>query len=152
MDNGRQQRGLEIAARFRVRRIIGGWLVPSQSGPGKYTVVMGQTPTCTCPDFETRGVEIHGRDAADSPQLPALVQATAETFAIGEVSADKGYSGRRNADVIANVGTDAAMINETLAKILRLNLVALIHEMHDLGIDPSFWAGPTGAQHILASA
>jgi transposase len=50
----RRQRGLEIAARFRVRRIIGGWKVPSQSGSGKYTVVMGETPTCTCPDYETR--------------------------------------------------------------------------------------------------
>ena len=415
--NGRQQRGLEIAARFRVRRTIGGWLVPSQSGSGRYTVVMGEAPTCTCLDFETRGVkckhvfaveyviererapdgsttvtetlrvtetvrrtypqnwpaynaaqtgekdqfmvllrdlcrglseppregkrgrprlpvadavfsatfkvystfsarrfmcdlrlahargfigsapchnavlnvlenpaiapvlrslitessrplrtvesdfavdstgfstsrfdswaehkygdkrqrghawvkahvmcgvktnvvtavEIHGRDAADSPQLPALLEATAGTFAIADVCADKGYSGRHNADVIADAGgtpyiaykktttaalpigvwekmfglflynreawlthyhkrsnvestfsmikrkfgdslrsrTDTAMVNETLAKILCHNLVVLIHEMHGLGINPSFWAGSAGAQEIPASA
>ena len=414
----RQQRGLEIATQFRVRRTIGGWVVPSQSGAGKYAVIMSETPTCTCLDFETRGVkckhvfaaeyvierertpdgtttvtetlrvtetarrhtypqnwpaynaaqtnekdqfmvllrdlcrglpepsrerkrgrprlpivdavfsatfkvystlsarrfmsdlreahargfigstpchnavlnvlenpaiapvlrslitessrplrtvetdfavdstgfstsrfdswsehkygdkrqrghawvkahvmcgvktnvvtavEIHGRDAADSPQLPALVQATAEHFSISEVSADKGYSGRRNAEVIASVGgtpyiaykkntvaalplgvwekmfglflynrdawlgryhkrsnvestfsmmkrkfgeslrsrTDTAMVNETLAKILCHNLVVLIHEMHDLGIDPTFWAGSADAQKIPTSA
>ena len=35
--------------------------------------------------------------------------------------------------------TDAAMKNETLCKILCHNLVVLIHEMHELGIDPEFW-------------
>ena len=53
----RQQRGLEIATQFRVRRTIGGWVVPSQSGSGKYAVIMSETPTCTCPDFETRGMK-----------------------------------------------------------------------------------------------
>jgi len=33
---------------------------------------------------------------------------------------------------------DAAMKNETLCKILCHNLVVLIHEMHELGIDPEF--------------
>ena len=36
--------------------------------------------------------------------------------------------------------TDVAMTNETLCKILCHNLVVLIHEMHELGIDPVFWA------------
>ena len=35
--------------------------------------------------------------------------------------------------------TDTAMMNETLCKILCHNLVVLIHEMHELGITPSFW-------------
>jgi hypothetical protein len=35
--------------------------------------------------------------------------------------------------------TDVAMVNETLCKILCHNLVVLIHEMHELGIDPVFW-------------
>jgi transposase len=35
--------------------------------------------------------------------------------------------------------TDAAMKNETMCKILCHNLVVLIHEMHELGIDPVFW-------------
>ena len=34
------------------------WLVPSQSGHGKYTVCPdAETPHCTCPDHETRGVK-----------------------------------------------------------------------------------------------
>jgi len=35
--------------------------------------------------------------------------------------------------------TDTAMANETLCKILCHNLVVLIHEMFELGIDPVFW-------------
>jgi transposase len=35
--------------------------------------------------------------------------------------------------------TDTAMVNETLCKILCHNLVVLIHEMFELGIDPVFW-------------
>jgi transposase len=36
--------------------------------------------------------------------------------------------------------TDAAMLNETLAKVLCHNIVVLIHEMYELGIEPVFWA------------
>lgn len=35
--------------------------------------------------------------------------------------------------------TDTAMRNETLCKVLAHNLVVLIHEMYELGIDPMFW-------------
>ncbi len=411
-DPGRQQRGMEIAARFRVRRTIGGWLVPSQSGAGRYTVVLGETPTCTCPDFETRGmkckhvfaveyvierernadgsttvtetvrvtntvrrtypqnwpaynaaqtnekdlfmallrdlcrgvpepapartgrprlpvadglfaavfkvystlsarrfmsdlreawergylgklpchnsvlgvlenpalspilhdlitqsslplkgvevdfavdssgfttsrfdrwfdhkygarqqhdwvkvhimcgvktnvvtaVEIRDRHANDSPLLPPLVRATARNFAIAEVLADKGYTSKRNAETVGNLGatpfipyktdatgglaigmwekmwgyfvyrrpeflehyhkrsnvestfsmvkrkfgdslrskTDVAMVNEALAKIVCHNVVVLIHEMHELGIAPAFWAGSADAQKLTA--
>ena len=37
--------------------------------------------------------------------------------------------------------TDVAVANEALAKVLAHNLVVLIHEMYELGIDPVFW-GP----------
>ena len=49
-------------------------------------------------------IEIHGRHAADTKQLPALVETTARNFAVAEVSADKAYGSVRNADVIAGVG------------------------------------------------
>jgi len=39
-------------------------------------------------------IEIQGRDTGDATQLPALVQNTARNFAVKEVVADKGYSGR----------------------------------------------------------
>jgi transposase len=35
--------------------------------------------------------------------------------------------------------TDIAMINETLCKVLCHNLVVLIHEMQELGIEATFW-------------
>lgn len=37
--------------------------------------------------------------------------------------------------------TDVAMVNEVLCKILCHNLVVLIHEMHELGIEPTFCHG-----------
>ena len=36
--------------------------------------------------------------------------------------------------------TDTAMVNEALCKIVCHNLVVLIHEMYELGIEPEFWA------------
>jgi transposase len=36
--------------------------------------------------------------------------------------------------------TPTAMVNESLCKVLCHNLVVLIHEMHELGIEPIFWA------------
>ncbi len=54
----RQQRGLEIAATAKIERKGGTWLVPSQSGHGRYTVCPDpQDPYCSCPDHETRGVK-----------------------------------------------------------------------------------------------
>lgn len=35
--------------------------------------------------------------------------------------------------------SDAAMKNETMCRILCHNLVVLIHEIHELGIEPVFW-------------
>jgi transposase len=50
----RQQRGLMIAAVAKITQKDGTWLVPSQSGSGKYKVRMdGSYTTCNCPDYET---------------------------------------------------------------------------------------------------
>ncbi len=145
-------------------------------------------------------VEIQGRHTGDSTVLPALVTTTAHNFTMAEVSADKGYASKNNAEAIAALGavpfisfashhrgngggtwekmyhyfqfkrdeflqhyhkrsnvestfsmmkrkfgdglrskTDTAMVNETLCKVLCHNLVVLIHEMYELGIDPTFW-------------
>ena len=146
-------------------------------------------------------VEIQGQHAADTKILPALATATAQNFTMAEVSADKGYASKSNAELIANLGatpfiamketnkglgggkwsemfhyfsfrkqeflkhyhkrsnvestfsmmkrkfgdslrskTDVAMVNETLCKILCHNLVVLIHEIYELGIEPVFWS------------
>src|SRR5579875_312990 len=72
MDN-RELKGMQIAAAMPLRRDAKGWIVPSQSGPGTYTVSPHPTTTykvaqglvppplpdvqpwsCTCPDFELR--------------------------------------------------------------------------------------------------
>jgi transposase len=52
-------------------------------------------------------VEIRGKDAGDSPLLPALVNATAQNFTVKEVSADKGYLSAENVEAIAAVGAEA---------------------------------------------
>jgi hypothetical protein len=38
------------------------------------------------------------------------------------------------------------MVNETFCKILCHNLVVLIHETPELGIDPVFWAEQSGEE------
>ncbi|MCG3774213.1 MAG: hypothetical protein JW395_1031 [Nitrospira sp.] len=48
--------------------------------------------------------EVHATETADAPQLPALVNKTAQTFNIQEVSADKAYSSRKNLHVVEAVG------------------------------------------------
>lgn len=50
--------------------------------------------------------EVTATETADAPQLPKLVNATAKTFNINEVSADKAYSSKKNLNtVIAVNGT-----------------------------------------------
>jgi hypothetical protein len=49
-------------------------------------------------------VEIYGQHAADSPLLPALVNATAQTFKVREVSGDGAYAGGENYDAVAKLG------------------------------------------------
>jgi hypothetical protein len=53
----RQQRGLVIAATTAITPISGGaYMVPSQSGPGKYRVLPSvEGFRCACPDFELTG-------------------------------------------------------------------------------------------------
>jgi transposase len=56
MLDARQQRGLEIAATAKIAKKGGAWLVPSQSGKGRYTVCLDPTePHCSCPDHEEGG-------------------------------------------------------------------------------------------------
>lgn len=57
-DDAREQRGLVIAATCNVTFKGGVWSVPSQTEDGrKYTVsASADSPSCSCPDFETRGV------------------------------------------------------------------------------------------------
>jgi hypothetical protein len=49
-------------------------------------------------------IEIHGPNASDTRQLPALVNATAQNFAIAEVSADKAYGSIKNTEPITDLG------------------------------------------------
>ena len=52
----RERLGLEIAARSKVERKGGIWIVTSQSGRGRYTVCPDPTdPHCTCPDHAETG-------------------------------------------------------------------------------------------------
>jgi transposase len=51
--DARQQRGLEIAAIFKITQKGKVWICPSHSGKGKYTVCPDkENPHCSCPDHE----------------------------------------------------------------------------------------------------
>src|SRR5437870_1965512 len=47
----RELKGLEIAARTKIAFAGGTWVVPSQTGNGKYNVTLDPV-SCTCPDFD----------------------------------------------------------------------------------------------------
>jgi transposase len=51
--NLREQKGQQIAKKANIIRQNGLWLVPSQSGKGKYKV-NAEKQTCSCPDFDIR--------------------------------------------------------------------------------------------------
>jgi transposase len=51
----RELKGLEIAARSRVIFEGGAWVVPSQSGNGKYRVKLDGCESCECEDFALTG-------------------------------------------------------------------------------------------------
>lgn len=55
--DAREQRGLEIAAVAKIVKTGDTYIVPSQAGANRYVVQPGETPKCTCPDFELRGVK-----------------------------------------------------------------------------------------------
>ena len=53
----RQQRGLAIAALFKIDRDGGKYVVPSQSGDGRRYTVDPEIGHCTCPDHEDRKIK-----------------------------------------------------------------------------------------------
>ena len=144
-------------------------------------------------------IDIQEMYTHDTLAFAPMVETTAQTFRIAEVSADKAYGSRTNTDAVTKFGgtpfiafkgtatgaaggtfeqmfhyfmfrrdeflghyhrrsnvestfsmmkrkfghalrskTDTAMTNETLCKVLCHNLVVLIHETHELGIDLVF--------------
>lgn len=54
-------------------------------------------------------VEIHGRDAGDSPQFKPLLETTAQHFRVKEVSADKAYSSLENVEAVDALGAFPAI-------------------------------------------
>jgi hypothetical protein len=56
MTDGRQLRGLELAATKVIKKFGTGWMVPSQTTRRNYRVTRGTAGLrCTCPDYELRG-------------------------------------------------------------------------------------------------
>lgn len=54
-------------------------------------------------------IEIHERNAADSPQFKPLLQTTARNFTVKEVSGDKAYSSLENVEAVAALDAFAAI-------------------------------------------
>ncbi len=54
----REQRGLALAETVEISRNGEGWIVPSQTGTGRYNVILNdEKPRCTCRDYEIRHVK-----------------------------------------------------------------------------------------------
>jgi transposase len=73
----------------------------------KFTSEQQWIKTHICTGTKTNvvtAVEIHGQNEYDANQLPALVETSAKSFKMLEVSADKGYSSQDCHAAIANVG------------------------------------------------
>jgi hypothetical protein len=68
-------------------------------------------------------VEILDRNAADCPQFPTLVNATAVNFTVEEVAADKAYLGNDNHPL----------------QVECHNICCVILAQCELGIDAVFW-------------
>lgn len=63
--------------------------------------------TCGVQTNVVTAVEIHGKDAGDSPQLPVMIATTREGFTVREVSADKAYLSAENVEAIHKAGAMA---------------------------------------------
>ena len=74
----RELKALEIAARSRITFDGSAWVVPSQTGSGRYRVAIGSQPSCECEDFQNRRLPckhviparlVHERDRGGTPTV-----------------------------------------------------------------------------------
>lgn len=85
----REQRGLLIAQKYRIRRTDKGFEVPSQFNKGKYLVkIRYDKKTCNCPDYEVRkkkckhifAVEYTLKEEIDNKGKPIIVETVKKTY------------------------------------------------------------------------
>lgn len=85
LDDERQQKGIMIAATSRLVKKGASWLVPSQSLPTKYTVILNEEGGfCTCPDHAKTG-------RACKHQFAVQLVVKRETNADGDVEVSGGF-------------------------------------------------------------
>jgi transposase len=84
----REQRGLALAALYRIEMVDGKWLVPSQSGDGTKYVVDPEKRHCNCPDHDTRGIKCKHMFAVEFVQTreqhPDGTETVTRTFKVTE--------------------------------------------------------------------
>ena len=117
------------------------------------------------------GYHLEERNAADCPKFAPLLNATAKTFSIREVSADADYLyiwQLRTCRVVwrdtvyrvqvqyhfgdhVRSRTDRAMANEALCKVLCHNVCCLIQSTYELGVEATFWGGDPFEPRALRS-
>lgn len=129
--NARELKARQIVAGGNITVGVGCYLVGSQTGQGRYRVVVeGLFPSCNCPDWEATG--------ADCKHMLAvrewlLIQA-----------GDSVIPSRRKAANPVRRPTykqdwNRAMKNEVLAKLVCHNICCAITAMYERGIDPAFF-------------
>ena len=86
--NDREQRGLALAALYRIEQVDGKWLVPSQKGNGTTYEVDPERRHCDCPDHEQRGVKCKHMFAVEFVQTrerkPDGTETVTRTFKVTE--------------------------------------------------------------------
>lgn len=84
----REQRGLALAALYRIEQVDGKWLVPSQTGDGTKYVVDPEARHCTCPDHRDRAVKCKHMFAVEFVQTrerhPDGTETVTRTFTVQE--------------------------------------------------------------------
>jgi len=77
--DAREERGAKLAQSAGVKRLYGAcWIVTSSTGVGSYAVNV-ETHTCTCPDFETRGLKCKHQYAAEIVMRQTVTETVTES-------------------------------------------------------------------------
>lgn len=100
MTETREEKGRQIATMLKIRRKGDVWIVPSQSGEGKYEVSLdGECPHCTCPDHEMRQVKckhIFAVELSIQRQRKIETQSDGQTTVTDTVKVTKRVTYRQN--------------------------------------------------------
>jgi hypothetical protein len=143
----REFKGLELAARAAIEQRKTYWYVPSAGHEGGYKV--SSFANLEFADGLGAVPYVPFKVNARGDNRPGIWETMFCQFTLNREAFLKRYHLRSNVESTFSAikrkfgdavrsKTDVAIRNEVLAKVLCHNLAVVIHEMHELGIDPEF--------------